>query len=227
MTDVVAHNIAVLGDTVCLDHAERSVLLQPRHEATTGLIEPRPPAIIVITEIVNVGCTRLDRHGFGGCDVVDLGRCHRKVNRPIGIRIVDDMRLGPEHIGRKCRPAPAQAGEPNTGGIDQPDRVSRCPPQPAMRLRQHLSEQLAEHLPGPLRVGVRHRRTLHRRRAHVIKPCLVACHPRHDLPQARRTAQLPVQQRDEVALCRQLAHQPVGPALLHDLFEFRPRNQLR
>src|SRR5439155_25676988 len=69
MADAVAHNIAVPGRAVLLYHSYRSILLQPCHEAAAGLIKPPPPAIIVITEIIDVGCTRLDRHGFGGCDV--------------------------------------------------------------------------------------------------------------------------------------------------------------
>src|SRR3989442_1799865 len=100
MTDAVAHNITVLGNAVLLYHAERSVLLQPRHEAAAGVIEPRPPAIIVITEVVDVGCSRLDRHGFGGRDVVDVGGWYRQVNRPLGIPSVVRIRPGRAHNDR-------------------------------------------------------------------------------------------------------------------------------
>src|SRR3981189_1890710 len=96
-----------------------------------------------------------------------------------------------------------------------------------MRLFQHLPKQLAEHLPWPHCIGIRQRRSLHRSRPDMIKPRLVALHTAHDLAQARRAAELPVQQRDELALGRQLAHQLVGPVLLHDLIEPGPGNMLR
>src|SRR5438045_892772 len=56
------------GHGVLVDHAQRSVLLQPRHEAAAGGVKPRPPAIIVITEVEDIGRTRLDRHRFGRSD---------------------------------------------------------------------------------------------------------------------------------------------------------------
>jgi len=40
-------------------------------------------------------------------------------------------------------------------------------------------------------------------------------------------AQLPVQQRDEVTLRRHTCAPSVADVLLHDLFEFRPRDMLR
>ena len=56
--------------------------------------------------------------GFGRRDVVDVGWRHRKVHRVIGIRIIDNVRLGAEDIGRECRPVFAQAGEPQAGRIN-------------------------------------------------------------------------------------------------------------
>ena len=156
--------------------------LQPRHEAAAGLVQPRPPAIIVVTEVVDVGCPRLDRHGFGGCDVVDLGRRHRKVDRPIGVRIVNNMHFGAEHIGRKCRPAFAQTGEPNTGGIKSrtASAVVRRSPRCACgsicansslntcQGRFESASDIVERFTGV---------------APRDKAASVARHPRHDLPQ--------------------------------------------
>src|SRR3954452_4738077 len=96
-----------------------------------------------------------------------------------------------------------------------------------MRLFQHHPEQLAEYLPRPHGIGVRQRRALHRRRPKMIEPRLMALHPVHDLPQARRAAELAIQQRDQLPLRGQPANQFVRPVLLHNPLEPRPRNVLR
>src|SRR3954471_2871406 len=96
-----------------------------------------------------------------------------------------------------------------------------------MRLFKHHCEQLAEHLPRPHAVGVRQRRSLHRRRPKMIKSGLMALHAAHDLPQTRRAAELTIQQSHQLPLRGQLANQLVGPVLLHNPVEPRPRNVLR
>ena len=47
----------------------------------------------------------------------------------------------------------------------------------------------------------------------MVKPCLVAFQTGHNLPQARRSAELAVQQGDQVPLRRQFTRQLVGPTL--------------
>ena len=89
------------------------------------------------------------------------------------------------------------------------------------------ANKLAEHLPGPLRIGIRQRRALHWGSANVIEPRLVARHPGYDLPQARSPAQLAVQQGDDMPLRVQLARQPVGAVLLNRSFQSMPRNALQ
>jgi hypothetical protein len=96
-----------------------------------------------------------------------------------------------------------------------------------VRLLQHLREQLAEHLPWPIGIGIRHRRTLHRRSAQMIEPRLVALHTGHDLPQACRSADLAVQQRNKMPLRAQLARQLVRPVLFNNGFKLIPRNVLQ
>src|SRR5512132_2485004 len=44
------------------------------NDAASGGVHLRPPAVIVIAEVEDVGGARLDGHGLGGSDVVDLGR---------------------------------------------------------------------------------------------------------------------------------------------------------
>ena len=53
---------------------ERRVLLEAGDDAAAGLVELRPPAIIVVAEVEDIGGARLDRHRLGGGDVVDAGR---------------------------------------------------------------------------------------------------------------------------------------------------------
>ena len=47
----------------------------------------------------------------------------------------------------------------------------------------------------------------------MVKACLVAFQTGHNLPQARRSAELAVQQGDQVPLRRQFTRQLVGPTL--------------
>ena len=61
----------------------------------------------------------------------------------------------------------------------------------------------------------------------MVKPCLVAFQTGHNLPQARRSAQLAVQQGDQVPLRRQFTRQLVGPILLNNLLQLRPRHVLQ
>src|ERR1022692_4202758 len=82
MANAIADNIAVLRHVVFLRHREWSVLLQPRHEAAAGIIELRPPAIVVITEVVHVGRAGFDRHDFGSGNVVDVGWCPKTTSSP-------------------------------------------------------------------------------------------------------------------------------------------------
>src|SRR5437660_12608561 len=62
MADAVAGKIGGRGDAVLLHPAERSVLLQPRHEADAVLIECPPSTMIIISEVVRLGCARLAPH---------------------------------------------------------------------------------------------------------------------------------------------------------------------
>jgi hypothetical protein len=61
----------------------------------------------------------------------------------------------------------------------------------------------------------------------VIEPRRVALQAGHDLAQAGRARQLPVQQRDELALRRQPPHPTVRAMLGHQSVELAPRHLLQ
>src|SRR3954467_11226830 len=86
---------------------DSSGVLQPGHDAAAERIELRPPGIIIITEIKDIGRSRFDRHFLRHRDVVDVGRADRGINRTIGVGIIDHVHLGPAHPGREPRPARA------------------------------------------------------------------------------------------------------------------------
>src|SRR5262249_55984061 len=94
-------------------------------------------------------------------------------------------------------------------------------------LRPHRTHHAADHLPRPLRIGVRQRRAVDRRGTKTVEPGLVAGHAGDDLAQARRTAQLAKQQSNEVPLRIQFARQSVGTVLLHKLLKSMPRHVLQ
>ena len=171
------YEYAALADAVLVYHLQRSVFLQPCHEPATSIVELRPPAVIVKPEIEYVRRAGLDRHSLGRRDVVDVGRGHRKIHRPIRVRIVHHVHLGSEHLSRECRPVRAKAGELHTCGINEPDRILGRPPQSATGLHQHRCRQFGKYLPRSLAIGIRHRRTLHSSSTQMIKPRLVAFQP--------------------------------------------------
>jgi hypothetical protein len=55
-------------------------------------------------EIEYVGRACLDRHGFGGDDIVDRGLGDHVLDRAAQIGIIDDMRFGAANVGGKARP---------------------------------------------------------------------------------------------------------------------------
>ena len=226
MADAIAEDVAVRATRLSWTAVKRRVLLQPRHEAAAGLVKLRPPAIVVVAEVEDVGGAGLDRHGFGRRDVVDVGRRHRKVDRSIGIGIVDDVRLGAAHVGRKGRPIRAQTGSAaswwnrSAGPHPRSSAAARDAPAPASGVNRSPNTCHGRSLLASDSVVARHRRG-----AEVIEPCLVARHRRHDLAQARGAAELAVQQRNQLPFRAQLARQFIRAVLLHKPIEVDARER--
>ena len=61
----------------------------------------------------------------------------------------------------------------------------------------------------------------------MIKPRLMARHRRFDVAQRRGPRQLAIQQRQQLALRRETAHEIVGPVLLHKLVKLGPGNEFQ
>jgi hypothetical protein len=172
----------------------RRILLEARHQPAALRVEPRPPGEVVIAEVENVGRPGLDRHVFGGADVVEVGGAQRVIDRPAQVRIKHDMGLGAENLGREARPFRSDAGQMQAGGVDQAYRVAQLATKARRRRLQHRLEQIAEDPGVPQPVGVGEGRTLRRLRAAVIKPAAVTGHRFADLAQRRAAAQLTKQQ---------------------------------
>ena len=83
---------------------ERRVGLEAGDDAAAFGVKLGPPAIIVIAQVEDIGGAGLDGHGLGGGDVVDVRRADRGIDRPIGVRIIDDMHLRTAHAGGEARP---------------------------------------------------------------------------------------------------------------------------
>jgi len=141
---VIAQDRRSRCDRSMLDDLKRRIGLEPRNNAAASLIEPRPPAIIVIAEVENVGRPPLDRHRLGGRDVIHVGRGHHEIKRLVGVRIVDDVRLSAENPRRKRRPTTTQTAQLHAGRIDQVCGPVQVPAQAAMDLIQNHSQQVAE-----------------------------------------------------------------------------------
>ena len=206
---------------------ERRILLEPRHQSAALRVELRPPGEVVIAEVEDVRRPRLDRHVFGGADVVDVGGAQRVIDGPAQVRIEDDVGLGAANLGREARPFRSDTGQMQAGSVDQAHRVAQLATKAGRRRLQHRLEQIGENLGVAQPVGVGEGRTLWRLRATVIEPSAVASHRRADLAQRRAAAQLTKQQRLELMPRRELANQVVRPVPLDQFVETRPRNQFQ
>ena len=76
-----------------------------------------------------------------------------RIERAVGVGIVDDMQLGAADAGGEARPA-ARARQPEAGGIDQPHRLAELLLRPRPRLPDHVGEETGKHFVRPLGVGV-------------------------------------------------------------------------
>src|SRR5438105_4117308 len=70
MSDPIANDRRSSWNWPTFDNLKRRVDLQPCDDATAGTVQFRPPGKIVIAEVENVGRFRLNRHFFGGCNVI-------------------------------------------------------------------------------------------------------------------------------------------------------------
>ena len=94
VADAIGQDGAGLRNRLLAYCGKRRMRLEPGDDPASGLVHPGPPAEIVIAEIEDIGCAGHDRHGLGGGDVVDPCGRDRRVDRPLGLRIVDDVDLG-------------------------------------------------------------------------------------------------------------------------------------
>jgi hypothetical protein len=153
-----------------LDQPQRRVRLQPRDDPAAGFIQPRPPGIVVVAKVKDVGGAWLDRHRLGGGDVVGPAWCDGEIDRAEGLRIVDDVRLDAADAGGELRPVAAQAAEAHGRGIDQPDAVADLLAQLALEAADQAAQQPGEHLDRAVGGGIGQGRAVHRAQSGVIAP---------------------------------------------------------
>ncbi len=227
MSGPIAQDRRSRWDRPILDDLKRCVGLKARDNAAIRLIEPCPPAIIVIAEVENVGRSRLDWHLLGGSDVVHVGRRHHEIKGLVGIGIVDDVRFGAADPRRKCRPIPAQIAQLYAGRIDQADTIADFTTVSALQLSHQRRKQASKYFHRTRSIGRRQRRLRHGAAPEMIKLAGVASQIRFDFAQTARAAKLRVQHRDQMSLSRQTARIAVGAKLLHKPVDDRPRNMLQ
>jgi hypothetical protein len=91
----------------------------------------------------------------------------------------------------------------------------------------HRRQQVAERRHRPVAVGVGQAAAVRRARAHMIQSGGVAVRAGRDLAQARRSRELAVQQRDQVALAGEAARVARCPMPFDRPVERIPRHQLQ
>ncbi len=130
VSDAVVEEGRALGRRPLLDHGQLGVGFQAGDDAAAGPVQLGPPAEVVIAHVEDVGGSRLDRHGLGGGDVIDLGGGHFEIDRRIGVGVVDDVGLGPVNAVGEAGPVAGRARQPDAGGVDQTNRVGRMAGEP-------------------------------------------------------------------------------------------------
>ena len=227
MSEAVAQHRRAGFDRPLFDDGERRVGFQPRHDATGGLMQARPPSVIIVAEVEHIGRSRLDRHLLGGNDVVDVGRRHHQVKRLVGVGVVDDVRLGPANAGRRRHYSPLSAESRTLVELSREHAIADLAAITALQLRHQRRQQAGERFARPRRVGCRERRFRDRRAAEMIKLGGLAPQARLDLAQTARAAELGVEHRDEVRPRLQIARVATGLMLLNKPVQCRPGNVLQ
>jgi hypothetical protein len=136
-------------------------------------------------------------------------------DRPVAVGIIDDMDLGAARRIGEPRPLFAAPIEPEASRINQVDRIIQPPAQMPTGAADHQREHLAEEFRGAARIGIGQRPALHRARAQMVQPCLMAVQAGDDVAQARGPGQLAVKQRHQLAFCGQPANSRIGPVHRH------------
>jgi hypothetical protein len=62
---------------------------------------------------------------MSGGDVVNVGRRHRRIDRSVGVRVIDHMSLGATGFGGKPRPFRPQPAQADAGRVDQVGRSGK------------------------------------------------------------------------------------------------------
>ena len=130
-------------------------------------------------------------------------------------------------LGPLTNPAGAQRRDLHPGGIEDAHCVGQMPARTATGAGCHMGEQIAIQCSRPAGIGIGQRGTRHAASANMVEPGRMADQPCLDLAQARRTGQLPEQQRQELAFAGQTPDPIVGPVLVHKPFKNVPRNVLQ
>ena len=214
-------------DRSILDDLKGRIGLEARNDAAARPIKRRPPAIVVIAEVKNVGGTGLDGHLLGGGDVIDVGSGHHEVERLVGIGIVDDVRFGAANSCRKRRPIAAQFAQLYAGRVDQTDTIADFAPIPALQLTNQSRKQTREDFRRTRSIGARERRLRNRAAAEMIKLAGMALQACGDVPQTPRAGKLRVQHRNQVGFGLQATRVMIGTVLIHKPIDDRPRNMLQ
>lgn len=109
--------------------------LQTRDDVAAFGVELRPPAIVIVTGIEDIGRHGANRHVLGGRDVVDVRSTQRGVKRAIGVGVVNDMTLHGIGVLRERRPVARQRAQTKSGRIDNMQRLAQFLAQAGHSLR--------------------------------------------------------------------------------------------
>ena len=93
LAGAVREDIAALGTLVFGEDFKGRILLEAGDDTAVCLVQLGPSAVVIVAKIKDIGRARLDRHGFGGGDIVDPGCRNSRVDRPFAVGVIDDMGL--------------------------------------------------------------------------------------------------------------------------------------
>jgi hypothetical protein len=136
------------------------------------------------------------------------------------------VRLGAADTFAKARPAETAGIKPEPGRIDQIGGLGERATQPAMRPGHHQRQQFAKPRARAPRIGIGQGRATRQPRPDVVEPRRMAVQTGDDLAQARRPGELAIEQRHQLAFCRQLANPRIAPVRRCQPVKLAPRQML-
>jgi hypothetical protein len=198
MTDlepVIAENAPLKRPDVCLHIAPFGVDLEPRDEERPRRVKSVPPAKVVIALIIDIGHSRLNRHGADRRHITDLGRGKIEPAQRFWAGLKPKVELEAPGPGVGLGPVRARVADRDRGGIQQGDQSVALTPHGSLNLGHQRGANVTENRHWSLHpmfnfLGIGKGRAARHTKAHVVERSRPRQQPLAQFAQARHAGHL-------------------------------------